>query len=54
MKVKVKLMNSRAKMPVKASKDAAGWDVYAIDEHIIPGDAPTPMRGVDEEIRNGF
>jgi len=30
-------MHGRAKMPVKASRDAAGWDVYATDEHIIPG-----------------
>lgn len=34
--VKIKLLHENAKLPSKYSKDSAGFDLYAVDEVVVP------------------
>lgn len=53
--VKIKLLNPDAKVPIHASEEAAGFDIYASEETILePGKQSIVKTGVALEIEPGY
>ncbi len=53
--VKVKLLHPEAKMPFYGSEEAAGFDLYALEEKTInPGETLLVRTGVALEIEKGY
>lgn len=52
--IKVKRLTETAKLPVKGSKHAAGWDLHSDEDAVIPpGDRRWIRTGVQIELRDG-
>jgi len=55
MKVKIKLLHQDAKIPKYASEEAAGFDIYAIEDRIInPNKVAILPTGISLELEKGF
>lgn len=55
MKLKVKKLDDRAKLPTRGSSSAAGWDLYALEDADIDGGCMMKMRtGIAVEIPEGY
>jgi len=55
LEVKVVKIDERAKIPTKGSVHAAGWDLYAIEDIIIPFRKSMKIRtGIKVAIPNGY
>jgi dUTP pyrophosphatase len=53
--MKVKLLHEDAKVPTKANKSDAGWDLYAIEDVTINGgERKTVKTGISIEIPEGY
>lgn len=53
--VKIKLLDKDAKVPIYASKEAAGFDLYSIEEVILePGKKALVRTGLAMEVENGY
>ena len=55
VEVRVSAVDPKAKIPTKGSIYAAGWDLYAIEETIVPFRKSVKVRtGIHVAIPNGF
>ena len=55
MSLKIKLVNNRAKIPTRGSRDAAGFDLYSVEEKILkPGERATVDFGLQIELPRGY
>ena len=57
MKVKIKLLNDKAKIPTRGSEKAAGYDLYACTSSqiiIAPHDTVKISTGISMEIPDGY
>lgn len=55
MKVRVKLIDKEAKMPTRANKFDAGWDLYSIEDcNINTGQRKTIKTGISLQIPEGW
>lgn len=55
VQVKVKLLRPEAKMPFYGSEEAAGFDLYAVEEKIMhPGETSLIHTGISLEIEKGY
>lgn len=54
LKIKVKLLHPDAKIPLHATADAAGFDLYSVEEVILgPGETKIVPTGISMEIPKG-
>jgi len=55
IEVRVAVVESNAKLPTRGSINAAGWDLYAIEETVVPFRKSVKVRtGIHVAIPNGF
>ena len=55
MNLKIKLVNKNAKIPTRGSKDAAGLDLYSVEEKILkPGERTIVDFGLQIELPRGY
>ena len=55
LEVKVAKIDERARMPTKGSINAAGWDLYALEDMTIPFRKSMKIRtGIKVAIPNGY
>lgn len=55
VEVKIKFLHEDAKMPLYATEEAAGFDIYAIeDAEILPGELKTIPTGLSFELPEGY
>lgn len=53
--IRVKLLHEKAKAPTKATPGSAGWDIYAIEDTVIPpGFSEILNTGIAMEIPKGW
>ena len=53
--MKIKLLSDKAKLPTKGSEEAAGWDIYAATDAIIPPHSTVKVStDIAIEIPNGY
>lgn len=49
------LINTKAKLPTRGTKDSAGWDIYASeDASLVPGVATLVKTGLQSKIPTGW
>jgi dUTP pyrophosphatase len=55
VKVKIKLLDKDAKIPFYGSEEAAGFDLYSVEEVLLkPGETKAVKTGVSLEIEKGY
>ena len=53
--MKIKLLSDKAKLPTRGSEEAAGWDLYAVTDAIIPPHSTVKVStDIAIEIPNGY